>query len=157
MPGKTSGFFRFFRLQRKTKTESFCRNMCAAKIHRPAHRGAHASDHVGPQQKPSFLSEKEKQTERYPVSPQAETDEAQFVLTRRWGVRRRASSPPKSLRSSSPCSSSRRGPWWTRLHSCEYTGPWRRQASPSRWRPSARYSSQSASRGRRTPCRWGSG
>ena len=25
MPGKTSGFFRFFRLQRKTKTESFCR------------------------------------------------------------------------------------------------------------------------------------
>ncbi len=104
-----------------------------------------------------LLSEKEKQTERYPVSPQAETDEAQFVLTRRWGVRRRASSPPKSLRSSSPCSSSRRGPWWTRLHSCEYTGPWRRQASPSRWRPSARYSSQSASRGRRTPCRWGSG
>ena len=54
MPGKTSGFFRFFRLQRKTKTESFCRNMCAAKIHRPAHRGAHASDDVGPQQKPSF-------------------------------------------------------------------------------------------------------
>ena len=54
MPGKTSGFIRIFRLQRKTKTESFCRNMCAAKIHRPAHRGAHASDHVGPQQKPSF-------------------------------------------------------------------------------------------------------
>lgn len=72
-------------------------------------------------------------------------------------ARRGACPPPKDVRSSSPCSSSRRGPWWTQPRSCGYTGPWRRQASPSRWRPSARCSSRSASRGRRTPCRWGSG
>lgn len=56
MPGKTSGFFRFFRLQRKTKTESFCRNMCAAKIHRPAHRGAHTPVTAsGPNKSPAFV------------------------------------------------------------------------------------------------------
>ena len=53
-------------------------------------------------------------------------------------VRRGACSPPKDVRSSSPCSSSRRGPWWTQPRSCGYTGPWRRRASPSRWHPSGR-------------------
>ena len=53
-------------------------------------------------------------------------------------ARRGACSPPKDVRSSSPCSSSRRGPWWTQPRSCGYTGPWRRRASPSRWHPSGR-------------------
>ena len=63
----------------------------------------------------------------------------------------------KFLRPAWRCSSSRRGPWWRRRRRSGYTGPWRRRASPSRWRPSERCSCRSASRGRRTPCRWGSG
>ena len=65
--------------------------------------------------------------------------------------------PPLYFRSTLRCSSSRRGPWWRRRRRSGYTGPWRRRASPSRWRPSERCSCRSASRGRRTPCRWGSG
>ena len=65
--------------------------------------------------------------------------------------------PPLYFRSAWRCSSSRRGPWWRRRRRSGYTGPWRRRASPSRWRPSERCSCRSASRGRRTPCRWGSG
>ena len=59
MPGKTSGFFRFFRLQRKTKTESFLpQHVCGENSSSRAPGCAHASDRVGPQQKPSFCRER---------------------------------------------------------------------------------------------------
>ena len=52
---------------------------------------------------------------------------------------------------------SRRGPWWKPRCRSGYTDPSRRRASPSR-RPSAACPcSRTASRCRRTPCRWGSG
>ena len=55
MPGKTSGFFRFFRLQRKTKTESFCRNMCAAKFIVPRTGVRTPVTTSGPNKSPAFV------------------------------------------------------------------------------------------------------
>ena len=79
-------------------------------------------------------------------------------LSGRTEEKRRDASPPfRSLRPISRYSSARRGPWWRRRRSCGYTGLWPRRALPSRWRPSGCCSSPSASRGRRRPCRWGSG